>query len=151
MPYKPQIASLITMNDKQPETIEKEKYLRLAADFDNFRKHVHGEMKQAIAHGNEKILLEIADVLDAIDRSKTDAYDMGKLLGQILKKHGLVRIETKEQPFDPNMMEAVSMVEGRPQDSQQVQSEVRAGWLMHGSASSADRRVIRPARVIIYI
>jgi molecular chaperone GrpE len=130
------------MHDKQPETIEKEKYLRLAADFDNFRKRIHAEMKHAIAGGNEKLLLEIADVLDAVERA-TGEYDMGKLLEQILKKHGLVRIETKGQPFDPNTMEAVSMVEGRPEQSQQVQSEVRAGWMM-GS------HVIRPARVIIY-
>lgn len=132
------------MNDKPDE-----KYLRLAADFDNYRKRVHGELKHAIASGNEKLLLEIADVLDAVQRS-ADHYDMGKLLEQILKKHGLVRIETKEQPFDPNTMEAVSMVEGRPEESQQVQSEVRAGWLMHDPASPAGGRVIRPARVIIY-
>jgi molecular chaperone GrpE len=119
-----------------------EKYLRLAADFDNYRKRVHAEMKQHIATGNEKILLEIADVLDAIERS-TGEYDMGKLLEQILKKHGLVRIDTNGKVFDPMTMEAVSMVEGQPKQSQQVQSEVRAGWMMH-------ERVIRPARVVIY-
>lgn len=138
MLYKPQIALLITMNDKPDE-----KYLRLAADFENYRKRIHGELKHAVASGNERILLEIADVLDAIDRSKTGDYDMGVLLEQILKKHGLVRVETTGKPFDPNTMEAVSMVEGRPEESQRVQSEVRAGWLMHN-------RVIRPARVIIY-
>jgi molecular chaperone GrpE len=128
------------MNDKPDE-----KYLRLAADFDNFRKRVHAEQKQAIAHGNEKLLLEIADVLDAIERaSKSGEYDMGKLLEQILKKHGLVRIETVGKPFDPATMEAVAMKPpDAPEQSGMVEQEVRAGYLMHDS-------VIRPARVSVY-
>jgi molecular chaperone GrpE len=126
------------MNDKIDE-----KYLRIAADFDNYRKRMHEEIKHSIAIGNEKLLLEIADVLDATERSKTGDYDMSILLKQILKKHGWVRIETSEQLLDPTTMEAVSMVEGLPEQSQQVQSEVRAGWMIN-------HRVIRPARVIIY-
>lgn len=121
--------------------IEKEKYLRLAADFDNYRKRMDQEIKGAILFGNEKLLLEIADVLDAVDRAGTDQYDMRKLLEQILKKHGMVRIETAGKAFDPMTMEAVSTSAGG--ESQTVQSEVRAGYTMN-------ERVIRPARVIIY-
>lgn len=127
-----------------------EKYLRLAADFENYRKRMHGEITQSIARGNEKILLEISDVLDAIERSKDGEYDMSILLKQILKKHGLIRIETSGKPFDPMTMEAVSMVEGQSEQNQQVQSEVRAGWMMAEPASPAGGRVIRPARVIIF-
>lgn len=120
--------------------IEKETYLRLAADFDNYRKNAGQDMKNAIQFGNEKLLLEIADVLDVRERSKGE-YDVTALLEQIITKSGATRIETKDKPFDPMRMEAVTMVEGG--ESQRVKEEVRAGYTMH-------ERVIRPARVIIY-
>ncbi len=119
---------------------EHEKYLRLAADFDNYRKRMDAELAQAVKFGNTTLLLEIADVLDAIERSSAE-YDMGKLLEQILKKHGMERIETAGKEFDPTIMEAVSMVGGG--SSHHVKEEVRAGYRMHD-------RVIRPARVVVY-
>lgn len=126
------------------ETIPKEQYLRLAADFDNYRKRTDQEASTMIRFGNEKILLEIADVLDVIERSGTDQYDMKKLLEQIIQKQGMTRIETQGKVFDPMTMEAVSMSDGVPSTSSgQVKEEVRAGYTMHD-------RVIRPARVIIY-
>jgi molecular chaperone GrpE len=119
---------------------EHEKYLRLYADFENYKKRMEKELTQVVRFANERILLEIADVLDAIDRSSGE-YDMGKLLEQILKKHGMTRIETAGQQFDPTSMEAVHMVEGG--SSHQVKEEIRAGYRMHD-------RIIRPARVIVY-
>ena len=121
--------------------IEKEKYLRLAADFDNYRKRSEGDMRNAIQFGTEAILLEIADVLDAIERSGTEQYDMKALLEKIIKKQGMIGIETRGRIFDPATMEAISTAEGG--ESQMVQPEVRAGYMMHD-------RIIRPARVIIY-
>lgn len=123
------------------ETIPKEQYLRLAADFENYRKRMEQEISQAIQFGKEKLLLEVADVLDAIERAKTEQYDMKTLLEQILKKQGVIRIETAGKPFDPHIMEAVATVGGG--ESHTVKEEVRAGYTMH-------ERVIRPARVIIY-
>lgn len=119
---------------------EHEQYLRLAADFENYKKRMNQEVASAVQFGNEKILLEIADVLDAINRSGGE-YDMRKLLEQILQKHGMKRIDTAGKQFDPNTMESVHMVDGGP--SHQVKEEVRAGFTLHD-------RVIRPARVIIY-
>lgn len=129
------------MDEKPPDMIEKEQYLRLAADFDNYRKRMEQELATTIAFGNQKILLEIADVLDVIDRAKMREYDVAGLLEQIIKKQGMIRIETIGKAFEPLTMEAVSMTEGG--ESQTVQSEVRAGYQIHD-------RVIRPARVIIY-
>lgn len=118
----------------------KEQYLRLAADFDNYRKRMESEIADTVRFGTQRILLEIADVLDVVDRSQTTDYDIRPLLDQILKKHDMKRIETMGAAFDPMTMEAVSMTEGG--ESQMVKEEVRAGYTMHG-------RVIRPARVII--
>ena len=135
------------------EIIPKEQYLRLAADFENYKKRARQDMTDAVQFGNEKLLLEIADVLDAIDRSKNDAYDMGALLQQILKKHGVTRIETKDKPFDPNTMEAVSMASpASPDDSGKIKEEVRAGYTMpvRTDHPGGHGRVIRPVRVIIY-
>lgn len=122
---------------------EHEKYLRAVADLENYKKRMETEITHAIQFGNERILLEIADVLDAIDRSGHE-YDMGKLLEQILTKHGMTRIETRGTQFDPNTMEAVQMVPSVDGTSaaHSVQSEVQAGYTLHG-------RVIRPAKVIV--
>jgi len=124
-------------------TDEHDKYLRLAADFDNYRKRMEQELVQAVRFGNERILLEVADVLDAIDRA-TGEYDMRILLTQILKKHDMTRIETAGKEFDPNTMEAVQMVPAvdGPSHAHAVQSEVQAGYTLHG-------KVIRPAKVIV--
>lgn len=137
------------------ETVSKEKYYRLAADFENFRKRMVSELADAAKFAGEKVIHTMVDVADHLDSaikhapaSVKEPIDWWKGVEQIdkqfaatLKKHGVRKIETVGKPFDPATMEAVSMASGG--ESQTVKEEVRAGYTMH-------ERVIRPARVIVY-
>lgn len=141
--------------EPQPETIEKEKYLRLAADFENFRRQQSQLSADMAKFANQAVIaemLELADMVDVAvahappDVQKHTAWfggleQVGKRFHEDMKKYGVKRIETAGKQFDPATMEAVQTVPGGV--SQQVESEVRSGYMMH-------ERVLRPARVIIY-
>ena len=134
--------------------IERETYLRLAADMDNLRKtqaHAAAEMAKWSAQAVITDMLELSDLLDtALAHAPPDANEsawytgvrqVAKQFSEKMKKYGVSRIETNGTTFDPNTMEALQMVPGGV--SHMVKEEVRTGYLMH-------ERVIRPARVIIY-
>ena len=133
--------------------IEKEKYLRLAADFDNYRKRMESELADMAKFGSRLVITDILDVLDRLEHAiahiPQDTHpewlkglqQVQRQFEAVIQKAGAKRIIT-DGVFDPTTMEAVQMVEG-PGESHKVQSEVRAGYTMHD-------RVIRPARVIVY-
>ena len=135
--------------------IEKDKYLRLAADFDNYRKRIESELSDTAKFGSRSVVTDMLDVLDHLEQAiahipHESHPEWLKGLSQVKKqfesalhKAGAERIATKEQIFDPATMEAVHTVEGPASESQKVESEVRAGYMMH-------ERVIRPARVVVY-
>ena len=141
------------MNEPQPEMIEKEKYLRLAADFENYKRRIEQEMAEMARFAGHAVILKVVDVLDhleqAIAHAPPDAppewlkglRQVGKQAAETMHTLGVKRIQTSEKTFDPATMEAVSTSDGG--GSHQVKEEVRAGYTLHD-------RVIRPARVIIY-
>ena len=146
------------MHDKhaktESDTVPREQHLRLAADFDNYRKAAERQMEEVVKFGQIGLLTEFLDALDILDRAiaaapdaiRSDAWFAG--LEQVrsrflstLEKYSIHRLETTDQSFDPVSMEVVSSVAGGP--SHRVKEEVRAGYTLHD-------RVIRPARVIVY-
>jgi molecular chaperone GrpE len=146
------------MTDKhppEPEMIEKEKYLRLAADFENYRKRMESELADMAKFASGKVVQDIVDVMDHLDAAVRHAPDsirsdaewfsgleqVDKKFLDTMGKFGITRIVTVGETFDPMIMEAVSMAPGG--ESQKVKEEVRAGYMIH-------ERVLRPARVIIY-
>lgn len=142
------------MNDEpQPEMIEKEKYLRLAADFENYKKGTENQIQEIAKFAGHSVILQLVDVLDHLEQAIAHAppdspaewlkglQQVGKQAHATMQKLDVKRIETEGKAFDPATMEAVSMAEGG--ESHQVKQEIRAGYTMH-------ERVIRPARVIIY-
>ena len=132
------------------EVVQKETYLRLAADFENYRKRTEGPqggIAQAVIMGKTAVITDILDLLDELESAKGQGeWTRGLELitdkfVQALSRHGLERIETVGRTFDPVTMEAIGTAPGG--EANTVQSQHRAGW-------SLDDRVIRPARVIIY-
>lgn len=137
--------------------IEKDKYLRLAADFENYKRHQAQNSLALAKYAEQSVITEMLELADMVDAAiahapgaaKTEKawFDglerVAKRFASDMKKHGVQRVQTKGEIFDPATMEAVQMVEGPASDSHKVQSEVRAGYMMH-------ERVIRPARVIVY-
>ena len=130
-----------------------EAYLRLAADFDNYRKRVAREQAQLAARANERLLNELLPVLDDLERALEAAaeHEEGKLeegvrlvhrsLQALVERHGLSEIET-DGGFDPHVHEALltQPAEGAAEGSvlQVLQKGYRLG-----------ERVLRPARVIV--
>ena len=149
------------MTDESPQpqtpadTVPKEQYYRLAADFDNYRKAMEQQLLEVTKFASQSVVLKMIDVMDHMDQAVAHATDTVKGeaewyrgLQQIdtafhdtMKQFGVQRITTQGATFDPTMMEAVSQTQGGVSGT--VQSELRAGYTMHG-------RVIRPARVILY-
>lgn len=134
--------------------IEKEAYLRLAADMENLRKaqaQAQADMAKWSAQAVVTDMLELSDLLDtALAHAPPEIADskwcegvrqVSKQFAEKMKRYGVSRIETVGTVFDPTTMEALHMVPGG--ESHSVKEEVRAGYMMH-------ERVIRPARVIIY-
>ena len=111
---KPQIKAL------ENEISElKDKYLRLAAEFENYKKRTLKEKQDSIKYGKESIVNPILTILDDFDRAKkTNEKDVkGYLLisqkfQDILFKHNLKRIEIKTlETFDVEKHEAISSLD----------------------------------------
>ena len=143
---KPQIKAL------ENEISElKDKYLRLAAEFENYKKRTIKEKQDSIKYGKESIVNPILTILDDFDRAKkTNEKDVkGYLLisqkfQDILFKHNLKRIEIKTlETFDVEKHEAISSLDVKDKKKKgKVIEEIEAGYLL-------DEKIIRYPKVII--
>ncbi len=130
-----------------------ESYLRLAADFDNYRKRVAREYIEVTARANERLLNELLPVLDDLERALEAAasHEEAKLeegvqlvhrsLAGLLERHGLKEIEA-EGAFDPHVHEALLSQPGEGAEPGTVLQVVQKGYRLGD-------RVLRPTRVIV--
>ncbi|MCR4668012.1 MAG: nucleotide exchange factor GrpE [Clostridia bacterium] len=126
------------------------KYMRLMADFQNFKKRTAKEKQDIYAFGNEKLIISMLEVLDnfdrAIDQGSTDtkfAQGMDMIYEQfmgVLKKAGLAEIEALGADFDPNFHSAVMMEDTDEYESGKVSGVVAKGYTLND-------KVIRPSMV----
>lgn len=129
------------------------KYLRLAADFDNYRKRQMQERENLIKYGAEDTLKKIIPVLDTFERAKKsiekledintvkESYEVCiKQLGDVLDKIGLKKIEAKGMEFDPNIHEAVMQTPSKDYPPHTIIDELQTGYMLHD-------RVLRPVMV----
>lgn len=132
---------------------ERESHLRTLADFDNYRRRVRRESAAAGREGRREILLALLGVMDDFDRALAHAEEVPKAfadglrlvrrrLNDVLQSNGVIPLESVGRLFDPNLHEAVSVVEGDGQASGVVHSEDRRGYLWDGE-------LLRPARVTV--
>lgn len=133
--------------------VEREMGLRTLAEFDNYRRRVRRERARAEHEGKREVLLALLELMDDFDRALThaeeapDAFADGmrlvrRRLIDVLRSHGVTPLESVGRPFDPNLHEAVSVVEGDGQESGVVHSEERRGYLWGGE-------LLRPSRVTV--
>lgn len=133
--------------------IEREAYLRLAADLENFRKRAMKERQDAERNGRERILRGCLEIFDNLERGLAGAKSQGDplaegirmILSQVenwLKTEGLQVIATKGQVFDPTVHEAVSQIERDDMPTGMVVEEIRRGYRWSD-------RLLRPAAVIV--
>ena len=134
----------------------KDKYLRLMAEFDNYRKRVLKEKSELILNGGEKVISSILPVLDDIERaeesmttiedSKSFQEGVGLIfekLKTILEKNGLKKMDTVGEQFNVDFHEAIAMVPGQPDELRgKVIDSVQTGYLLND-------KVLRHAKVAV--
>lgn len=133
---------------------ERERSLRLLAEFDNYRRRTRQELAVAEETGKRELLLALLDVVDDFDRallqidSTSDAVGAGLRLirerfNEVLRSNGVTALESEGQAFDPMVNEAISVIDtGDKRESDIVFAEERRGYLMNG-------KLLRPARVTV--
>lgn len=134
----------------------KDKHLRLAAEYDNFRKRATRERTEVWARAQADLLGRLVDALDDlarfahVDPAQTDAktihdgVDMvERKLWKALDALGVTRIDQVDVPFDPHLHEAVTTrPAGHPAKDHSVGAVLQPGYQMGGA-------LIRPARVVV--
>ncbi len=138
---------------EEPAPAPDDSYLRLAADFDNYRKRVAREQVELTRRANERLLNELLPVLDDLERALEAAAEHEEakleegvrlvhrsLLG-LVERHGLSEIET-EGAFDPHVHEALLAQPGEGAEQGAVLQVLQKGYRLGD-------KVLRPARVIV--
>lgn len=128
-----------------------DRYLRLQAELENFKKRTAREKAEFLKFANEGLLLDFLPVLDGLERALrsarattgSDSLIEGlemivRLFRNSLDKAGVKAVEALGQPFDPTVHQAVAMEEG--DGDPVVVEEVQKGYCIEG-------RVLRPAMV----
>lgn len=126
------------------------KYMRLMADFQNYKRRVEKEKSDIYAYANEKIVTELLSVIDNFERAlQVETADQSfaegmamifKQMTDVLEKAGMEEIKAHGEAFDPNFHNAV-MTEDNPDfESGQVTEVLQRGYTLN-------KKVIRPSMV----
>ncbi len=128
-------------------------YVRLAADFDNYRKRQAQEKEAWLKYGMEETLTKMLEVLDNFDRANKSCENvndvattkecfgiLGKQVKETLQKLGLKEIQTENTEFDPNFHEAVMQTPTSEYKEHMIINELQKGY-QYGD------KVLRPALV----
>lgn len=135
---------------------QKDKFLRLSAEFDNYRKRTMKEKAELILNGSEKCISSILPVVDDLERAlknmetATDVTAVKEGVGLIynkfmtvLEQNGVKVIDTKEKPLDTDYHEAIAVI---PAPAEELKGKildcVQTGYLLND-------KVIRHAKVVV--
>lgn len=153
-PQEPADPAVVRLEDQLREA--QDRHLRLAAEFDNFRKRVARERIELTDRAQAALVMKLLDVLDDLDRvagsdpgtSPVALLEATTLVDKKLRKEleaaGLERIDPAGQPFDPSVHEAVSAVAPpSPDKDHLVAATFAVGYTFKGN-------LVRPARVQVY-
>lgn len=135
---------------------QKDKYLRLAAEYDNFRKRTVRERQEAELRGMGVLIRGLLDGLDDlgrfahVDPATVDAATVVQGADMVEKKvlktlagHGLEVVNPVGQPFDPALHEAVATTRAAlPEEDHRVAQVYQVGYVFNG-------QLLRPARVVV--
>ena len=142
---------------KQKELNEsQDRYLRLVAEFDNYRKRVLREKTELILNGGERVitnLLPVMDDFERVEQNMANTDDLGSLKEGVnlviekfrntLEREGLKKIDAAGENFNVDYHEAVAMVPGQPEELKgQVIDCIQTGYKLND-------KVIRHAKVAV--
>jgi molecular chaperone GrpE len=141
--------------EQQPEQEQEvdDRLLRLAADFENFKKRATRERLEYVAFANERLVKDLLPILDDLERALEAAAEhqeakleegvrlVHRSLAHLLEREGLKQIAT-DGTFDPHVHEALLAQPSEEHESGDVLDVIQKGYKLGD-------RVIRPARVIV--
>ncbi len=136
-----------------------DRMLRVAADFENFKRRTRKDLEEAEARGRKSLLLAVLPVIDNLERALEAADSSGSGAGAAASISEGVRLVHKQllsslekfdvkvlpavgQPFDPNLHEAIQQIETAEQPAGTVVKELQRGYGMGG-------KLLRPAMVAV--
>jgi len=145
-------AELLQSKDQEIKALS-DRLLRLQAEFENFRKRTAKERGEVIKFANEGLLGEIIPVVDSLERAIQSANEnvdienlleglrlVRRLLNLLLERAGVKEIHAQGETFNPELHEAISVVESGDHPDNTIVEEVQKGYLLNG-------RVLRPSIV----
>ena len=134
-----------------------DKFVRLQAEFENFKKRMHKEQSESLKYAQLPVLREVIGIMDNFERAVEHArnnptpelegiisgIDMViQQMGNAFEKFGMTRIKSLGEAFDPTCHEAMSIKETDEVPENQVVEEFQPGYTLHD-------RVVRPAMVVV--
>jgi len=141
--------------EPEPEPDWSDRFLRLAAEFENFKKRSAREYIQVIKNAEEQLITELTEVLDNLERALDPEHRDAKLeefvkgidliYGQfklVLEKRGLERIDAVGTPFDPETHEAMMQIDSDDIPEGYVAGEIAPGYKLGD-------KVIRHSKVMV--
>jgi molecular chaperone GrpE len=153
-----EVAGEVLVDEKERLSAElkeiNDKYLRLYAEFENYKKRVNKDKEELVRYGNESLIYELLPVIDNLEMALKHASDnvseglvQGveitlKELQKTLEKFGLVAIEANGKLFDPLVHHAMTQIERDDIDEKVVIEEFRKGYMLRD-------KVLRPSLVAV--
>jgi len=132
-----------------------DRFVRQAAELDNFKKRASREREDALRFANESLIKDLLPVVDNLERAVAHASGGGngkpivegvemvlKGLLDVFAKHGVTPISAVGQPFDPTKHEAMAQVESQTHQPNSVVDELHKGYTLRD-------RLLRPALVSV--
>lgn len=141
-------------SEQSAEDQESERYMRLMAEFQNFKKRTAKEKSDIHAYGNEKLLLELLPVFDNFERALStnvtddpEAYaqGMGLIFNQMkeaIAKVGIEEIVAEGEEFNPDFHNAVMTEDSEEHDAGKVTKVLQKGYKLNS-------KVVRPSMVVV--
>jgi molecular chaperone GrpE len=130
-----------------------ERYMRVQADYDNFRRRSRLEKEDFAKYASMKLIEQLLPIVDNFERAlaasqQAKDYDAlikgiemtAKQLDQVLESEGLKSIESVNQPFNPEFHQAIMQVESEEHEEGIIIEEIQKGYMLKD-------KVIRPAMV----
>lgn len=135
---------------------EIDRLVRAVAETENQKKRIEADVERERKYGNEKLLKALIPVVDSLELAlqHTDPNNEAvkptiegvqntvTLLLKELSKFGVTAVDPLNQPFDPNLHQAISMAPSNEVEANCVMSVMQKGYTLNG-------RVVRPAMVIV--
>ncbi len=138
----------------------RDQHLRLAAEFENFKRRALKERQDLLNYGNESLIKELLGTVDNLERAlgHGQASEQGsdpksllagvdlthRALLQVLEKFGVQPVLAEGEPFDPQLHEAVGQVPSPDVEAGTVAEVLQKGYLLRD-------RLVRPALVVVAI